>query len=1103
MNIIDSPTILKWSPISSHAKMFATVTQASVTENPTFNLMEFDFLNPQLLPNVVDTFEGSSPFTALDWTTSRMLEQGVIACGSEDGNITIYSPEESKKLSVLTTKEQTAISHISFNPTQNNVLLSVSQGQNIAVWDVSNTQAGKRCSTGIQPSRLLGGEITGIAWHNKPSFSSIFALCDASGLCVVLDLRTSRSTHSFADSTFKSSLSDVKFAPSNPSLLATASSDSRNSVVSLWDLRNTASPTIKLHGHTAGIQSLEWPSCDEHLLVSAGKDGKIIVWNTENGSQIAAYHEAGSSFSRTAWSPYFHGTILASDQNSTYLYSFPGTAAASLPLLKYMTNTNNITVSFEGRVFQAQDVHIKSFIHQEKMSTTTDFINFVDALEKNEVEEYISQQSEKTDDETEKFLCKVSQLGVLPPNEFKEKALSTLGFKKTDLISQIAPPAAQSNEDEADSTSALFGGSNVDDESNLFGTVEKEEVHIFDTAQAPFRVLPKAKEDEKGRVIAEALIQGDINTAIECCFLTERYTEALLIAFLKHPNQQVPSEFESAKNKFLHIGNSSLKRIIYHILEDKLQTFVRNAKSKDWKETFAILCNYAKEDEFASLCSDLGHRLIAERSDYKSAVICFIAAKNFEMIQHCLFKIYTNEENETQGPGDLLLVLEKLCVMAGDLAGDVVVELAPSLLQHIVQSGHKDDAIRFLNALPFNSQLAELKRSLIGEPEKPVQQQRQQNQPFRPQQSPAPVQQQFQSSPAPQTQFGAPQIKTQPPIPGVYHPSVAPPVISQPPPQPGYPKPTPPPPTPGQPNTFIPSNLPPVGSPSHTSAPPPPPAQGSGPYIPTQPPTGPYIPGVQQQQPIRPPPPGPAPPPMGGVPQPTRPPPVGGVYQPMASPMEQTYQQQAVATPPPVAAPVIKAPPKIVPVSISAPIQQPPQQPQMVAPPPVTQYPISQPPPVNYVPPPTPPVINQYGQPPIQQGYTPPVVSAPMPQQVQPSVVAAKPPPEGTIDDVPPENRQLLDIINNFIEQVRGKPNLKPQQSKALNDAYNKLPLVYGAFRDGKVPDELVTNLNAYIQQLQGGEIAAAQQIRRECAKHMSKCSDIVVMMNYLMNSIK
>ena len=50
------------------------------------------------------------------------------------------------------------------------------------------------------------------------------------------------------------------------------------------DLRNPAAPLRKMHGHTAGINCLEWPAADERLLLSAGNDGNII------GSARAVYH---------------------------------------------------------------------------------------------------------------------------------------------------------------------------------------------------------------------------------------------------------------------------------------------------------------------------------------------------------------------------------------------------------------------------------------------------------------------------------------------------------------------------------------------------------------------------------------------------------------------------------------------------------------------------------------------------------------------------------------------------------------------------------------------------------------------------------------------
>lgn len=48
----------------------------------------------------------------------------------------------------------------------------------------------------------------------------------------------------------------------------------------------------------------------------------------------------------------------------------------------------------------------------------------------------------------------------------------------------------------------------------------------------------------------------------------------------------------------------------------------------DWRIALAIVCTYAKPDEFPTLCSALGARL--EASDRRAAVLCYVCAGDLE-----------------------------------------------------------------------------------------------------------------------------------------------------------------------------------------------------------------------------------------------------------------------------------------------------------------------------------------------------------------------------------------------------------------------------------------------------------------------------------------
>ena len=1061
VSTLTSPGLVKWCPIRDESRLFASATLRSDAQSPSLSLHRLDFLAQQPKTEVVHTFQSSSPYTAIDWAPHASKATGIIAAGHENGSLEILAPCDEKAYALSGASQGDApISCVAFNPTQNNVLLSVSE-KDISVWDVKAAEHGKTCTTGAL-SRSVTGTVTGIAWHNSPNLSSFFGFCDANGQVMVWDLRSSRSTHSFTDTSFRSALSDIKFAPHNKTILATASSDARNAVVYMWDLRNPAAPLRKMHGHTAGINCLEWPAADERLLLSAGNDGNIIVWNSETGEQVNTISEGVSAVVSLGWSPFINGALLGSSSVNTNLYSLADpsfSAKSKLANVAYHQRTCGLDVSFDGRIFQFHGDKVKSAEYKDEIAESNDFLNFVSALEQQKIGEFVGQKIASTEDETEKKLWEVTQL-AMNPEEFNQNLLKKFNIVAATSAEQLLPAAKPSaaKQDAGESSAALFG--DATEAEAEFGAAADEEAEVFGEVFTPFRVLPKKTADESGNIIASALISGNIQVAVDCAFNAEKYAEALIIASCGGPDM-----FKAAKSRYIRLMNSPLTRLVSHISEEKLDTFVRYAKVKDWKEIFAVLCNYA-HDNFDSLCCDLGRRLMNEKNDFESALYCFVAAKQYDMVQQCLFNIYATGQRDTASAEVILLVMEKMCAMAGAKAGQVIADVARSFLQHVIQSGHKDDAVRFVNALPDNAQLLELKNALTGAAAKP-----------KPQPQPQP------GYPGPASALNRPVPPTShapppPPTQNVFHPE---PVATVPvaPPRPAAPN-------------FVPSDLPP----QKRTAPPP----ANRPAYPT--------PQVQVQ-----------PPPVSHA-QPTAPPATPAMFTPAQPPAPSMftpvapqggYKAPTVQPPPPPAPAVVKPPPPtptiIAPPVVNAPPMQAPMAPPphnpTVAPPPMAQAHINPPPKMptvapSIVPPPAQHHVPQYGAPPgmgmPQMGQAPAAAPAPAPVQKK---------PDASIDEVPSETRALADSLAALVGSIEARPELSSAARKALHDAKSKLPYVYGAFRDGTVEPEMLQNLTSFIQKLNASDIESAAQIRKKSTMHMSKCRDVVLLMSYIQNAMK
>ncbi|CAF0848093.1 unnamed protein product [Rotaria sordida] len=86
---------------------------------------------------------------------------------------------------------------------------------------------------------------------------------------------------------------DLKFNPFNDNEIASCSDDG---TVKIWSIPNnglkidTYEWKIDLHGHQRRVDYIEWHPTAENLLLSAGFDYQIILWNVEKAEPIQIYH---------------------------------------------------------------------------------------------------------------------------------------------------------------------------------------------------------------------------------------------------------------------------------------------------------------------------------------------------------------------------------------------------------------------------------------------------------------------------------------------------------------------------------------------------------------------------------------------------------------------------------------------------------------------------------------------------------------------------------------------------------------------------------------------------------------------------------------------
>ena len=92
----------------------------------------------------------------------------------------------------------------------------------------------------------------------------------------------------------------VAWHPEVATQLCLASEEDLAPVIQLWDLRFATSPIRSLESHQRGVLSIAWCTHDPDLLLSCGKDNRILCWNPNSNVPVSYFivitPECGISF---------------------------------------------------------------------------------------------------------------------------------------------------------------------------------------------------------------------------------------------------------------------------------------------------------------------------------------------------------------------------------------------------------------------------------------------------------------------------------------------------------------------------------------------------------------------------------------------------------------------------------------------------------------------------------------------------------------------------------------------------------------------------------------------------------------------------------------
>ncbi|XP_054614070.1 protein transport protein Sec31A isoform X2 [Dunckerocampus dactyliophorus] len=291
---INRTAIQSWSPEHHHPIYLATGTSAqqldaSFSTNASLEIFELDLSDPSLDMKSCGSISLSHRYHKLVWgpfgTDSQDHSAGVIVAGGENGNVILYDAAKimagaSDVIIAESDRHTGPVRALDVNPFQTNLFASGGNESEIFIWDMNNFTSPMTPGPKTQSVEDVGC----VSWNKQ--VQHILASASPSGRASVWDLRKNDLIIKVSDHSNRMHCSGLAWNPEVATQLVLASEDDRMPVIQMWDLRFATSPLKILENHTRGVLAIAWSRADPELLLSCGKDGRILCWNPNTAEVV-------------------------------------------------------------------------------------------------------------------------------------------------------------------------------------------------------------------------------------------------------------------------------------------------------------------------------------------------------------------------------------------------------------------------------------------------------------------------------------------------------------------------------------------------------------------------------------------------------------------------------------------------------------------------------------------------------------------------------------------------------------------------------------------------------------------------------------------------
>uniref|UniRef100_A0A667G3J7 Protein transport protein Sec31A n=1 Tax=Lynx canadensis TaxID=61383 RepID=A0A667G3J7_LYNCA len=708
---VDRTAMQAWSPAQNHPIYLATGTSAqqldaTFSTNASLEIFELDLSDPSLDMKSCATFSSSHRYHNLIWGPYKMDSKGnvsgVLIAGGENGNIILYDPSKiiagDKEVVIAQNDKHTGpVRALDVNIFQTNLVASGANESEIYIWDLNNFATPMTPGAKTQPPE----DISCIAWNRQ--VQHILASASPSGRATVWDLRKNEPIIKVSDHSNRMHCSGLAWHPDVATQMVLASEDDRLPVVQMWDLRFASSPLRVLENHARGILAIAWSMADPELLLSCGKDAKILCSNPNTGEVLYELPTNTQWCFDIQWCPRNPAVLsAASFDGRISVYSIMGGSADGLrqkqvdklsssfgnldpfgtgqplpplqipqqtaqhsivlPLKKppkWIRRPVGASFSFGGKLVTFENVRMQSqqgaeqqqqprpvFISQ--VVTEKEFLSRSDQLQQVvQSQGFVSYCQKKIDASQTEFEKNVwSFLKVNFEDDSRGKYLELLGYRK-DLGKKALKDSDQVAQSDGEESPAA--------EEQLLGECIKEgkqESEFLPPAGRTFNISISGDIDG---LITQALLTGNFESAVDLCLHDNRMADAIILAIAG--GQELLAR---TQKKYFAKSQSKITRLITAVVMKNWKEIVESCDLKNWREALAAVLTYAKPDEFSALCDLLGTRLESEGDILlqTQACLCYICAGNVEKLVACWTKA-----QDGSSPLSLQDLIEKVVIL--------------------------------------------------------------------------------------------------------------------------------------------------------------------------------------------------------------------------------------------------------------------------------------------------------------------------------------------------------------------------------------------------------------------------------------------------------